>query len=85
VPPVPEVLRFIAQQAGHDAAEAYGTLNMGAGFALYVHADDAARAVAVSQACGIDAWVAGVVEEGPKQLLIEPLGVRWGAEGLTLR
>jgi phosphoribosylformylglycinamidine cyclo-ligase len=85
VPPVPEVLRFIAEQAGHDAAEAYGTLNMGAGFALYVHTDDAERAVEFSRACGIDAWVAGRVEAGPKQLLIEPLGVRWGAEELALR
>jgi phosphoribosylformylglycinamidine cyclo-ligase len=36
VPPVPPVLRFMAQHAGHDDAEAYGTLNMGAGFALFV-------------------------------------------------
>jgi phosphoribosylformylglycinamidine cyclo-ligase len=85
VPPVPPVLRFIQQQAGHDAAEAYGTLNMGAGFALYVHGDDAQRCVAVARAAGVDAWVAGHVEAGPKQLLIEPLGVRFGAEELKLR
>ena len=36
VPPVPPVLRFIQQQAQQDDAEAYGTLNMGAGFALFV-------------------------------------------------
>jgi phosphoribosylformylglycinamidine cyclo-ligase len=85
VPPVPEVLRFIAEQAGHDAAEAYGTLNMGAGFALFVPAADAARTVDVARGCGIEAWVAGGVEAGPKQLLIEPLDVRYGAEELALR
>ena len=85
VPPVPEVLRYIAEQAGHDAAEAYGTLNMGAGFALYVHAEDAHKAVEVSRRWGVPAWVAGRVEAGPKQLIIEPLGVRWGAEELALR
>jgi phosphoribosylformylglycinamidine cyclo-ligase len=85
VPPVPPVLRFIQQQAGHDDAEAYGTLNMGAGFALYVAAADAERAVDVAQACGVPAWVAGVVEDGDKALHIEPLGVRFGGEALRLR
>ena len=85
LPPVPPVLRFLQQQAGMDEAEAYGTLNMGAGFALFVHADDAERAVATARAQGIAAWVAGRVEAGPKQLFIEPLGVHWGAEELQLR
>jgi phosphoribosylformylglycinamidine cyclo-ligase len=85
LPPVPPVLRFLQQQAGMDDAEAYGTLNMGTGFALFVHADDAERAVAVARAQGIAAWVAGQVESGPKQLFIEPLGVHWGAGELQLR
>ena len=38
LPPVPPVLRFIQQHAGHDDREAYSTLNMGAGFALFVAA-----------------------------------------------
>jgi phosphoribosylformylglycinamidine cyclo-ligase len=58
---------------------------MGAGFALYVHADDAQRAVDVARACGVPAWVAGQVAAGPKQLHIEPLGVRFSGEDLQLR
>jgi phosphoribosylformylglycinamidine cyclo-ligase len=85
LPPVPPVLRFLQQQAGLNDAEAYGTLNMGAGFALFVHPDDAERAAATARAQGIAAWVAGSVEAGPKQLFIEPLGVRWGADELQLR
>lgn len=85
VPPVPPVLKFIAEQAGHDAAEAYGTLNMGAGFALFVKADDAERTAAISRQCGVDAWVAGRVEAGPKQVHIEPLGISFGGEDLQLR
>lgn len=85
VPPVPPVLRFIAEQAGHDAAEAYGTLNMGAGFALFVAAEDAARTVEVARGCGIGAWDAGRVEAGPKVLHIEPLGVQFSGESLQLR
>jgi phosphoribosylformylglycinamidine cyclo-ligase len=85
VPPVPAVLRFIAEQAGHDAHEAYGTLNMGAGFALFVRAQDAERAVEVSRAQGVQAWVAGAVEAGPKQVVIEPIGVTFGDDDLRLR
>jgi phosphoribosylformylglycinamidine cyclo-ligase len=85
VPPVPPVLRYIQQLAGHEAAEAYGTLNMGAGFALYVHAEDAERTAAVAQACGIAAWVAGEVHSGPKQLTIEALNVQFSGEDLQLR
>jgi len=85
LPPVPPVLRFIQQQAGMDDAEAYGTLNMGAGFALFVAAADAERTAEVACAAGVPAWVAGHVEAGPKQLVIEPLGLRWGADELQLR
>jgi len=85
VPPVPPVLRFIAEHAGHDAREAYSTLNMGAGFALFVAAEDAERTAAVARAQGVEAWVAGTVEAGPKQLLIEPVGVRFSDDDLQLR
>ena len=82
---MPPVLRFIAEQAGHDDAEAYGTLNMGAGFALFVAAADAERTVAVARQAGVMAWHSGSVEDGDKQLLIEPLGVQFGGEALQLR
>ena len=85
VPAVPEVLKFIAQHAGHDDREAYSTLNMGAGFALFVRAEDAQRTVEIAQAQGIPALVAGSVEEGEKQLLIEPLSIRFGDDDLQLR
>ncbi len=85
VPPVPPVLRFMQQHAGLDDHEAYSTLNMGAGFAYFVGAQEAERTVEVARACGIDAWVAGAVENGPKQLLVEPLGLRYSADDLQLR
>jgi phosphoribosylformylglycinamidine cyclo-ligase len=85
VPPVPPVLKFIQQQAQQDDHEAYGTLNMGAGFALFVAAADAQRTVEIAQGLGIGARVAGTVEAGPKQVLIEPLGITYGADELQLR
>ena len=85
LPPVPPVLSFIQQQAQQDDHEAYGTLNMGAGFALFVPADDAQRTVEVALAQGVRATLAGVVEAGEKELLIEPLGLRFAANDLQLR
>ncbi|MDC8784352.1 AIR synthase-related protein [Roseateles koreensis] len=85
VPPVTPVLKFMQEHARQDDREAYSTLNMGAGFAIFVPAADAARTVEVAKACGIDAWVAGQLEAGEKQLLIEPLNIRFSDDDLQLR
>lgn len=85
VPPVTPVLAFIQRHAQQDDREAYSTLNMGAGFALFVKAGDAQRTVEVARAQGVDAWVAGQVEAGPKRLIVEPLGLEYGADDLQLR
>ena len=85
IPPVPPVLKFIQQHAAQDDHEAYGTFNMGAGFALFVAAGDAQRCVDVARAAGVEAIVAGRVEPGPKRLVIEPLGIEFGGDALQLR
>ncbi len=85
VPPVPLVLRFIVDESRQTPEEAYGSLNMGAGFALFVPSGDAEKAVACSEQCGVRAWVAGVVENGPRQVVIEPSGVTLAGESLALR
>ncbi len=85
LPDVPPVLRFIQQQAHLDDQEAYGTLNMGAGFALFVRADQAQRTLEVARSAGVKATLAGAVEAGDKELLIEPLGLRFAGKDLQLR
>jgi phosphoribosylformylglycinamidine cyclo-ligase len=85
VPPVPPVLKFIQHHARHDDREAYSTLNMGAGFALFLPAAQAAQACRIAEDLGIGACVAGQVEEGQKQLLIEPLNIRFSDDDLQLR
>ena len=82
---VPPVLRFIQAEARLDDREAYGTFNMGAGFAVFVAAEDAARTVAVARKAGVDAWVAGDVEAGPRRLVIEPLDVEYAGSELDVR
>ncbi len=85
LPEVPPVLRFIQHHARQDDHEAYSTLNMGAGFALFVRADQAQRTLEVARGLGVAATLAGVVEAGTKELLIEPLGLRFAADELQLR
>ena len=85
IPPVSPVLAFMQHEAKLDNAEAYGTLNMGAGFAFFVSEDQAAQTVAIAKSCGIDAWVVGQVEAGAKQVVIEPISVTYGADDLKLR
>jgi len=85
LPPVPPVLRFIEQRAGIDKREAYGNLNMGAGFALYVGRADAQLAVEIAAAQGVRAFIAGTVEAGERSVVIEPLGLTFAADDLHVR
>jgi phosphoribosylformylglycinamidine cyclo-ligase len=85
VPDKTPVLAYMQRECQLDDHEAYGTLNMGAGFALYLDAKDAARAVEIAQGLGIAALVAGHVEAGPKRVLIDPLNVEFAGDELQLR
>jgi phosphoribosylformylglycinamidine cyclo-ligase len=84
LPPVPPVLEFLVAQAGLDAAAAYSTFNMGAGFAVYCGSGDGARVLDAAARCGLGGIVAGRVEEGPRRVLLEPVGVTYGGERLEL-
>ncbi len=84
LPPVPEVLELLAAEAGLDAKAAYSTFNMGAGYALYCTAGTGASIVEVAAGLGLSAWVAGAVEEGPREVVLEPVGVRFGGGELEL-
>ena len=85
VPPVTPVLSFMQKHAQQDDREAYSTLNMGAGFAIFVNAKDAQRTVEIAQALGVAAYIAGQIETGAKRLMIEPLGIQFGDDDLQLR
>jgi phosphoribosylformylglycinamidine cyclo-ligase len=85
VPPVPPVLEFLQAQGGMSARDAYGTFNMGAGFALFVARTDVAATLDIAKRVGLAAWHAGNVAAGTKSLLIEPLGLEFTASDLHLR
>lgn len=85
LPPAPPVLQFIVEKAGLALSEAYGTLNMGAGFALFVPEPHAAQTIAIAKHHGLKAYRAGRVEDGKKQVVIEPLDIIYEGESLNLR
>lgn len=83
--PVPEVLAFLAQRLDMNDEESYATFNMGCGFAVYCAPGTGNQVVDVARSVGLEAVVAGVVEEGPRQVVLEPLGVTYSSESLSLR
>ena len=85
VPPVPPALAFIQEAAGLSNTDAYGTFNMGAGFALFVAAADAEKTVAIAKRVKIAAWHAGTVETGVKSVVIDPLGISYTDADMHLR
>ncbi|MFN2115449.1 MAG: AIR synthase-related protein [Anaerolineae bacterium] len=85
VPPVTPLFAFLVEHGGLTDEEAYGTLNMGAGFAVYVSEEEAPVVVEVAAKHGIEAWVAGRVEAGLRSVRINPLGVAYEGESLDVR
>ena len=85
LPPVPPVLQFIRQHAAIDDREAYGNLNMGAGFALFVAGADAERTVQVARSAGVNALIAGRVDNGSKKIVIAPLQLTFSGDDLHVR
>jgi phosphoribosylformylglycinamidine cyclo-ligase len=85
IPEVPEVLSFMQREGGMDTREAYGSLNMGAGFALFVPPADVTATIAAARSVGLRAWACGSVESGPRRVVIEPLDIEYAADELALR
>jgi phosphoribosylformylglycinamidine cyclo-ligase len=85
IPQVPEVLAFMQREGQMAVREAYGSLNMGAGFALFVAPTDVPATLAAVRSAGLAAWQSGVVEAGPRRVLIEPLDIEYTADELALR
>ncbi len=77
LPEVPEVLDFLVAEARLEAHAAYSTFNMGSGYALYCAAGGGEAIVRIAEGLGLNALVAGRVEEGARQVILEPVGVRF--------
>jgi phosphoribosylformylglycinamidine cyclo-ligase len=85
LPEVPEVLGFLVAESGLEPWDAYATFNMGAGFAVFTAAGGAEAAASAARATGHCALVAGRVEAGSRQVVLEPLEVVYASEDLEVR
>ena len=84
LPAVPEVLAFLVEQTGMSPAAAYSTFNMGCGFAVYCAAGSGEEVVKIAARAGISATVAGTVEEGPRRVVLDEIGVVFESGDLDL-
>jgi phosphoribosylformylglycinamidine cyclo-ligase len=84
LPEVPEVLAFLSEQAALTPHEAYSTLNMGAGFAVYCAAGTGETVSGLASKLGLEAQVAGRVEEGPRRVVLEEVDVVFESGELDL-
>lgn len=84
LPDVPEVLSYLTAEAGLDRDAAYATFNMGSGYAVYCAPGAGEAVVRAATGLGLGAILAGGVEEGPRQVVLEPLGVVYPGSELEL-
>jgi phosphoribosylformylglycinamidine cyclo-ligase len=84
LPPVPPVLAFLAEEAGMSERDAYGTFNMGAGWAVYVDRERAQDVVEAAAAAGMRARVGGHIEDGERAVELTGLGISYSGSELEL-
>lgn len=87
LPPNPSpIFQFMMNHGPVDIEEAYGNLNMGACFALYVAPDDVSKVLVAAQGQPFQAYVAGHIEASDmKRVVINPLGIEFGGSTLAVR
>lgn len=85
IPPIPHVLQFMVKNGPLTYKQAYKTLNMGAGFAIFIPKTDVKLVLSLSEKAGIKSYVTGHVEKGKKQVIIEPLSIVYKGTSLSLR
>ena len=81
------IFRLLQRLLGYDDLTMYSTYNMGAGFALFVHPEHLGPLLAdVADAhLPFRVFAAGRVEAGPKQVIIDPLGITLPGDSMHIR
>ncbi len=85
LPPSMPLFDFLQTHLQVDDLEMFGNYNMGAGFAIYVSKSEIDRVLSISAKNGFQAWHAGNVETGPKQVIVEPRGLVFPGSTLGVR
>lgn len=77
-----EVFKFIQQEAGLDDFEMYQTFNMGQDYAIFLPADDVAKAQKIILKNGFESLNAGFLEKGERKVILKSKNIIF--EGVTL-
>lgn len=85
LPPVPPVLKFIVDQGQIETKEAYSSLNMGAGLAVFIPQEDVQKTISISKKLKLKAYAVGQLEPGSKRVVIEPLDIVYKGKEFKLR
>lgn len=85
IPPTPQIFEFIQKHSASSDEDMYGNFNMGAGFAIYLPANQIEKAQTITEEHNFKSWNAGVIQEGPKQVIIKSKNITFGAETLEFR
>lgn len=85
IPDVPAEFTFMQDQSGTSDEEMYGNFNMGAGFAMFLPAGQAEKAVQTAASRDFKAIIAGRVQEGAKQVVIKPKNITFTGDTLEVR
>jgi phosphoribosylformylglycinamidine cyclo-ligase len=85
IPPVHEIFDFIAKESGNNEEEMYGNYNMGAGYAVYLPPEQADKVIEICASHNLKAYNAGIVEQGPKSVVIKPKNITFRSDSLEVR
>ena len=87
IPAPQRVFDVIQKTARVPDEEMYATFNMGAGFALYIAAEDVAAVEAICRTHGVDAYAAGTIHKqgDEKKLIIKPKGIIFDGNSLAIQ
>jgi phosphoribosylformylglycinamidine cyclo-ligase len=87
IPEPQPVFRFMQKHGPISDEEAYGNLNMGAGFALFVPETDMGKVARIADACGQEAMHGGYIERQglQKKVVIKPKGIEFSSSSLAVR
>jgi phosphoribosylformylglycinamidine cyclo-ligase len=81
------LFRFIQEHGPITDEEAYGNLNMGAGFALYVPSHEVHTVIDLARCHNVKAWQGGHIEKrgDEKKVMIVPKSLEYKAGSLAVR
>jgi len=84
LPEVPEVLRFLVARPSWTLTPPTRPSTWDRAMRVYCAKGDAEAVLEIAQGLGLSALLAGQVEEGPRQVILEPVDVRFAGDELEL-